>query len=104
MTILNLYVYGAFVFFAWMSAMNRHELREAFWITLLWPVMLVALIFIAPFVCLARLGLFIRLAKPPVDLGKWGVRRSDKWARSIAIRCPFFEVQMWNAKAKKEAH
>lgn len=90
---LSAYLAAAFLMLAWAAYLDRHRLREAFWLSLLWPVTLLILALYGLTAFLPRLfGWRGELADSP---GGWGVRRpSDGWP-GFAARCPWLEIRLW---------
>lgn len=103
-TLLAGYLSGGFIMLAWMAVIDTHEIREAFWVALLWPLVLAVLL---PMLLSAMLwkytGWSIQLVRRPADLSPWGMRRppAQRNLRGIGIRCPLFELQFLKPKAVK---
>jgi hypothetical protein len=99
-TYLATYLAGGFALLAWMAFLDRHWLREAFWLSILWPV---TLLVIVPSVLLLDWlelrGWFVDVMYQ-ADLSPFGFRTRADDGTGWAIRCLRLELQVW--KHKKE--
>ena len=98
---LAAYLAGGFVLLAWMAFLDRHRLREAFWLSLVWPLVTLLLPVAALLAWLERLGWRVNVSRRRADLSPWGVRRPSSGLAGRAVRCPWWELQVW--KVHREA-
>ena len=75
--------------------LDQHTLREAFWLSLLWPASLAALLIYAPFVLLERRGWNVALVPRPFFLSLIGFRRASGDRIGWAVRFVWVELQFW---------
>lgn len=76
--------------FAWI---DTHSLREAFWGSLLWPLLWFAVVFILiSRAILGPLGWDWNIADSD---GTWGARKAKAGRKGFAYRCPWFEVRVF---------
>ena len=63
---------------------------------LVWPVFFLLL---ATVLLMKRYRWHIDVDTPQQGLSKWGIRGSELHTKACAIRCPWFELQIWNSKS-----
>lgn len=93
-TALIIYAGGFFAvstILAWRDVLGV-DARDAYWIALLWPVVL---LLVVPLVLLEGCGWHVDIGRPPEHLKNWGMRKAEAWPRSWAARCPWLELRVW---------
>ena len=91
------YLAGAFVLLAWMAVIDRHELREAFWLSLLWPLTLVMIPIVTAFARMEQRGWYVHIEYRS-DLSPFGFRTRVDAGTGWAVRCLRLELQVWKTK------
>lgn len=89
---IGAYLACGFVLLAWIAYLDRHDARPAFWAALLWPLVLVAIpVVMALEACPWR----FLVVKRNDYRSPWGFRRPDDGWPGWALRCPWWELQVW---------
>lgn len=94
-TYIAAYLSCAFLLLAWSAYLDKSTLREAFWLSLLWPASLAFLLVYAPFVLLERRGWNVALVPRPFFLSPIGFRRAPNGQTGWAVRFVWVELQVW---------
>ena len=94
---LAAYLAGGFALLAWMAFLNKHRAREAFWLSLLWPLALLLIPIVALFDRLEQRGWYVDTRYRP-DLSPLGFRRRADGGIGWAVRCLWLELQVWKVK------
>ena len=97
--IIASYLGGCYALLALIVWRDVHDLREAFWLSVFWPL---SLLFIAVGILLLWTPELWGWKADIVDRREgqkpWGWRRPvDGWP-GIAVWCPLFELQYWKAR------
>lgn len=87
------YLAGALAMFAWAAYLDRHSARETFWCSLLWPLVLLAVVLVDAVDWLERRGWYLEVLVRR-DLTPFGFRRRPT-GRGWAVRCLYLELQAW---------
>ena len=91
---LAIYLACGFLLLAWMAYINRHRAREAFWMSLLWPLVLLMIPVIVALDWLADSRGWCVDIQFRRDLSPFGFRRPTG-GRGWAIRFLWCELQVW---------
>lgn len=83
--------------FAWIDA---HSVREAFWMSLLWPLLWLAVVFII--ISQSVLGPFGWDWDIADSDGTWGRRKAKTGHKGFACRCPWFEVRVFRKVTEEQ--
>lgn len=97
---ISAYFAGAFVLLAWMALLDRHSLRVAFWLSLLWPATLLLIFIVALFEQFDWHVEIMRHHRPGRSV--FGFRRRPGSGVGWAVRCLWFELQVWHNKQELE--
>jgi hypothetical protein len=90
---IAVYLVGYFATAARLAWIDVHSLREAFWLSLLWPLLWFAVVFILISQgVLAPFGWDWDMADSD---GTWGKRKAKAGRKGFAYRCPWFEVRVF---------
>ena len=88
---------------AWARYMSTGEPLYDILFSIIWPLTLPLMIVVIPFYKADEKGYHIRFGNRKYDiLSKWGYRKLTNFKYGYAIRCPWFEVQLFNSNIRKE--
>ena len=97
------YFIGAFLMLVWARFMSSADHFYDILFSIIWPLTLPLMIVVIPFYKADEKGYHIRFVNRKYDiLSKWGYRKSTNFKYGCAIRCPWFEVQLFNSNIRKE--
>lgn len=103
MEYVTIYFIGAYLMLVWANFMSRADVVADFIFSLIWPITLALIIILFPFLKAADNGYYILFVRRKYDdLSSWGYRKSTHFKYGCAIRCPWFEVQLFNSNILKE--
>lgn len=97
-----IYLALGYVLLAWLAYLDNFEVRGAFWMSLLWPCVLVAIPIALSISWIYRRGWRIDVQRRPANLSPWGKRSRPGTGRGWAVRCPWWELQVWEARPKAQ--
>lgn len=102
MEYVTIYFIGAYLMLVWSSFRHTDEVAN-FIASLAWPITLALIILLFPFFTAAEKGYHVQfVSRKYDDLSSWGYRKSTRFKYGCAIRCPWFEVQLFNSNILKE--
>ena len=99
-TFIAAYLAAGFAVLAWAAWRDRGDVPGSFWGSLLWPLTLLAVLFI---LCVRHIPRFFGWRGEVYfdrhrQLSSWDCCRPvDGWP-GIAISCPWFEIQLWKCR------
>lgn len=98
--IITFYLVGYFVTAARIAWAESHSAREAFWCSLLWPLLWFAVVFILiTRAVLGPLGWDWDIADSD---GTWGTRKAKAGRTGFGYRCPWFEVRVFRKVTEEQ--
>ena len=98
-TYIAAYLGAGFLMLAWTAWSDRASLREGFWVSLLWPLTLVLLVWVLAGAILGRCGFRCHVGQPRVP--RWDAGRAHVYGEPRAgfwVSCPRWVVGVWWVK------
>lgn len=94
---ISTYLAGGFALLAWMAYLDNHRAREAFWLSLLWPLVLLLIPTVYFLDWMEQRGWMVD-AQYRRDLSPFGFRRRPVAGAGWAVRCLWLELQVWEIR------